>query len=112
MKNPSQVAFAHRQTLLAQQKHPIPELLEEIEAMTFEDFQEPGFEHTPTYLLWMCIQVINNWKEWPLDKSHRWLGYISKGLIDLEISNLHWERTKVRVCDELGFWRKLTFIFR
>lgn len=112
MKHPRQVAYAHRQTLLDQRSKDIPELLGEIEVMSFEDFQEPGFEHTPTYLLWMCVQVINNWKQWPLDKSHRWLGYISKGLIDLGISNLQWERRKVRACDDLSFWRKLTFIFK
>ena len=46
----------------------------------------------------MCLTIISNVDTWPIDKTSRWLGFIQKSLIDLDLTTSSRER---KFTDEL-----------
>lgn len=35
----------------------------------------------PDHLRWMCKKIVEHAEDWPISKSHRWIGFVQAGMI-------------------------------
>jgi len=56
---------------------------------------KPG-ELSHRHLTWMCQEISDNHKEWPADKSNRWIGYVQGVLSALQITSVDVHRDMTR----------------
>lgn len=42
----------------------------------------------PQHLQWMCQEIVKHARDWPVTKSHRWLGFVEGAMIANRIINL------------------------